>query len=181
MKEFVEFIAKHLVDKPDEVVVTGVEGERTTVYELRVGDGDRSLQEAGFLDPRGPRHLAVPIQRKPPGEYRVGGIVSPGKNDRDSCADGPLTDPQLPLAPDECGVSYTNAGHVGDGVIGARIAHEWDAEIPGSWLRLGRRGREDGGRRQEHEGRSAESRREQRVHDASSRPRGIWSPQHRPS
>ena len=40
MKEFVEFIAKHLVDKPDEVVVTVVEGERTTVYELRVGDGD---------------------------------------------------------------------------------------------------------------------------------------------
>ncbi len=31
MKEFVEFIAKHLVDKP---------GERVTVYELRVGDGD---------------------------------------------------------------------------------------------------------------------------------------------
>ena len=40
MKEFVEFIAKHLVDKPDEVVVTEVEGERTTVFELRVGDGD---------------------------------------------------------------------------------------------------------------------------------------------
>ncbi len=40
MKEFVEFIAKHLVDKPDDVVVTEVEGERTTVYELRVGDGD---------------------------------------------------------------------------------------------------------------------------------------------
>ena len=40
MKEFVEFIAKHLVDKPDEVVVMEVEGERTTVYELRVGEGD---------------------------------------------------------------------------------------------------------------------------------------------
>jgi predicted RNA-binding protein YlqC (UPF0109 family) len=40
MKEFVEFIAKHLVDKPDEVQVTEVEGERVTVYELRVGDGD---------------------------------------------------------------------------------------------------------------------------------------------
>ena len=40
MKEFVEFIAKNLVDKPDEVRVTEVEGERTTVYELRVGDGD---------------------------------------------------------------------------------------------------------------------------------------------
>ncbi len=40
MKEFVEFIAKHLVDKPDEVNVTEVEGERTTVFELRVGEGD---------------------------------------------------------------------------------------------------------------------------------------------
>ena len=40
MKEFVEYIAKHLVDKPEEVHVRGVEGERTTVYELRVGDGD---------------------------------------------------------------------------------------------------------------------------------------------
>jgi len=40
MKEFVEFIAKHLVDKPEEVMVTEVEGERTMVYELRVGDGD---------------------------------------------------------------------------------------------------------------------------------------------
>jgi len=40
MKEFVEFIAKHLVDKPEEVQVTEVDGERTVVYELRVGDGD---------------------------------------------------------------------------------------------------------------------------------------------
>lgn len=40
MKEFIEYIAKHLVDKPEEVRVTEVDGERTTVYELRVGDGD---------------------------------------------------------------------------------------------------------------------------------------------
>jgi len=40
MKEFVEFIAKHLVDKPEEVVVAEVEGERVTVFELRVGEGD---------------------------------------------------------------------------------------------------------------------------------------------
>lgn len=40
MKNFVEFIAKHLVDKPDEVQVTEVDGERVTVYELRVGEGD---------------------------------------------------------------------------------------------------------------------------------------------
>jgi predicted RNA-binding protein YlqC (UPF0109 family) len=40
MKEFVEYIAKHLVDKPDEVQVTEVDGERVTVFELRVGSGD---------------------------------------------------------------------------------------------------------------------------------------------
>ncbi|MCK4827131.1 KH domain-containing protein [bacterium] len=40
MKEFIEFIAKHLVDKPEEVNVNEVEGERTVVYELRVGEGD---------------------------------------------------------------------------------------------------------------------------------------------
>jgi len=40
MKEFIEFIAKHLVDNPEAVDVTEVEGEKTTVYELRVGEGD---------------------------------------------------------------------------------------------------------------------------------------------
>lgn len=40
MKEFIEFIAKHLVDKPEEVSVKEIDGERTIVYELRVGDGD---------------------------------------------------------------------------------------------------------------------------------------------
>jgi len=40
MKEFIEYIVKHLVDKPDEVRVTEIDGERTVVYELRVGDGD---------------------------------------------------------------------------------------------------------------------------------------------
>ncbi len=40
MKEFVEFIIKHLVDKPDEVQVNEIVGERTVVYELRVGEGD---------------------------------------------------------------------------------------------------------------------------------------------
>ncbi|MGH7453342.1 MAG: KH domain-containing protein [bacterium] len=40
MKEFLEFIIKHLVDKPNEVQVNEVDGERTVVYELRVGQGD---------------------------------------------------------------------------------------------------------------------------------------------
>ena len=40
MKEFIEYIVKNLVDKPDEVLVTEIKGERTIVCELKVGDGD---------------------------------------------------------------------------------------------------------------------------------------------
>lgn len=40
MKQFIELIVKELVDNPDQVVVSEVDGERTTVYELRVGPGD---------------------------------------------------------------------------------------------------------------------------------------------
>jgi uncharacterized protein len=40
MKDFIENIAKHLVDKPDEVSVIEIDGDRTTVYELRVADGE---------------------------------------------------------------------------------------------------------------------------------------------
>ncbi len=40
MKEFIEFIVKALVDQPEDVVVNEVEGSRTTVFELRVGQGD---------------------------------------------------------------------------------------------------------------------------------------------
>lgn len=40
MRELIEYIAKSLVDSPDHVQVKEVEGEKTTVYELRVGPGD---------------------------------------------------------------------------------------------------------------------------------------------
>jgi len=40
MKEFIETIVKALVDHPDQVTLTEVQGERTTVYELHVGEGD---------------------------------------------------------------------------------------------------------------------------------------------
>ena len=40
IKDLIEFMIRALVDKSDEVVVTAVTGEKTTVYELRVGDGD---------------------------------------------------------------------------------------------------------------------------------------------
>ncbi|MEE8417366.1 MAG: KH domain-containing protein [candidate division Zixibacteria bacterium] len=40
MKEFIENIARALVDHPDSVKVTEIEGEKTTVYELRVYSED---------------------------------------------------------------------------------------------------------------------------------------------
>ena len=40
MKEMVEFIAKALVDEPDQVRVAEIEGEKITVIELRVAQGD---------------------------------------------------------------------------------------------------------------------------------------------
>jgi len=40
MKELIDFIAKSLVDKPEEVVVRETEGEKTTIIELRVAQDD---------------------------------------------------------------------------------------------------------------------------------------------
>jgi predicted RNA-binding protein YlqC (UPF0109 family) len=40
MKELIEYIARALVDNPEQVQVREVEGEKTTVFELRVGQGD---------------------------------------------------------------------------------------------------------------------------------------------
>jgi uncharacterized protein len=40
MKELVERMAKALVDKPEDVSVNEIDGEKTTVYELRVATSD---------------------------------------------------------------------------------------------------------------------------------------------
>lgn len=40
LRDFIEFIVKHLVDKPSEVIVNKIDGVRTAVFELRVGQGD---------------------------------------------------------------------------------------------------------------------------------------------
>ena len=40
MKEFIEVLIKHLVDKPDEVRVNEIKGGSTVIFELHVGDGD---------------------------------------------------------------------------------------------------------------------------------------------
>lgn len=40
MKELIEYMARALVDKPEDVAVAEVEGEKTTVFELRVATSD---------------------------------------------------------------------------------------------------------------------------------------------
>jgi len=40
MKELIEMIAKALVDSPDQVTVNAIEGEQSTVLELKVAQSD---------------------------------------------------------------------------------------------------------------------------------------------
>jgi predicted RNA-binding protein YlqC (UPF0109 family) len=40
MKQLIETMAKALVDKPEDVAVSEVDGEKTTVFELRVAQSD---------------------------------------------------------------------------------------------------------------------------------------------
>ncbi|MGB3478180.1 MAG: KH domain-containing protein [bacterium] len=40
MKELIEHIVKALVDNPDKVAVNEIDGEKSIIFELRVGEGD---------------------------------------------------------------------------------------------------------------------------------------------
>ncbi len=40
LKDLIEYIAKSLVDHPDVVSVKEIPGEKTVIYELKVGEGD---------------------------------------------------------------------------------------------------------------------------------------------
>ena len=40
LKEFLEHIIKQLVDNPDDVKITEIEGQAVCIYELRVNSGD---------------------------------------------------------------------------------------------------------------------------------------------
>ena len=40
MKELLEGMVKAIVDSPDDVDIDVTEGENTTIYELRLGEGD---------------------------------------------------------------------------------------------------------------------------------------------
>lgn len=40
MRELIEFVAKKLVDHPEDIEITEVDGERTVVFELRCNPSD---------------------------------------------------------------------------------------------------------------------------------------------
>lgn len=40
MKEFIEYVVKSLVDRPEEVSVTQIDGEKTVIFELRCNASD---------------------------------------------------------------------------------------------------------------------------------------------
>ena len=40
MKDFLDYVVRSLVDKPEEVEIKAIDGEKATVYELRLNKGD---------------------------------------------------------------------------------------------------------------------------------------------
>lgn len=40
MKDLIEYVVKALVDNPDKVVVKEIAGEKSIIFELKVGEGD---------------------------------------------------------------------------------------------------------------------------------------------
>jgi len=40
MKDFLDFVVRSLVDKPEEVEIKAIDGEKATVYELRLNKAD---------------------------------------------------------------------------------------------------------------------------------------------
>jgi hypothetical protein len=40
MKDFLDFVVKSLVDKPEEVSIKAIDGEKATIYELRLNKSD---------------------------------------------------------------------------------------------------------------------------------------------
>jgi predicted RNA-binding protein YlqC (UPF0109 family) len=55
MKEFIEYVIKHLVDQPEDVRVSEVRGKHVTIYELRVAKDDMGK----VIGKRGQTALAI--------------------------------------------------------------------------------------------------------------------------
>jgi len=79
LRTFIETVAKALVDQPDYVDVREISGERTTVFELRVGEGDlgKVIGKEGRTA-RAIRTLLSAVAAKQ-GKRAVLEIIEPGK------------------------------------------------------------------------------------------------------
>ena len=69
MKEIVDYIARQLVDEPDRVEVKQIEGDRTTVIELRVAPEDIG-KVIGREGPNSQGHAGHPERRRHPGRQK---------------------------------------------------------------------------------------------------------------
>src|SRR5512143_733576 len=89
-----------------------------------VGEANRPLEEATFLDPGGTCHLPVAIERKPAGEYRIMIALAARVNDRETCAD------RASLM-ERC-VTHLNTSYVGYRVQRAGDTFKPDTEVAGA-------------------------------------------------
>ncbi len=96
-------------------------------HAVRIRDEHRAFQEAGFLEPRGPRHLAVAVLRKPSAKRGIVRLFSARPDHGDASADR--------FALNQRSVAHLNAGDIGDRVQSARRSIERYAQIASS-LRL---------------------------------------------
>jgi hypothetical protein len=92
---------------------------------VRVRDRNGSLEDAGLLKPRGPGHLAIPVQREPRTEDGIRVRLAARMNDGDARSDGPLANHELPTSGDQCGVTYLHTRYVGDRVERTSGPPDW--------------------------------------------------------
>ncbi|NQU10149.1 KH domain-containing protein [bacterium] len=93
MKAFIEYVVKALVDHPEEVQVTEVDGERVVVFELRLNQGDigKVIGKSGRTI-TAIRTLLTSAAAKQ-GKRSMIEIIEPGGRRRDMPAEEPPAEP----------------------------------------------------------------------------------------
>src|SRR5579871_5403635 len=111
-----------MLDQPAE------EGVADNADAVSVGDEDGAIEEAGFAEPVGARHIAVAVLGKEAAEDGVGGRSAAGPDGGNTRAHR--------VAGDQSAMTNLNARHIGDRVQGTGGAFEYYAEIAGARLGL---------------------------------------------
>ena len=113
---------------------------RTISYAVGVCDHNGAVEKTGLFEPGGAGHFAIAVEREPGAEYGVERIFAARKNGGNAGADWTFAYYEFAVAGDWRGVSDFYAADVGDGVVGAGSAIEWDAEVSelGAWFEMER-------------------------------------------